>query len=205
MVSYPLAEVDKAAQERLIWQNVEIAENFKNHGNELYLQKSYKEAIKAYTEGLDAAPEDFDLRISLLNNRAASNLFLRNYGTTLKDAGVIIALCTKEQKPVPIKALFRAGKALLALERWKEARDVVERGKALATDKDRKDWETLESDVERGWKRVVERAERIRREKLGAQALNAAIDVSLSHFHVCFFPSKHHRCTWADCAPRPEA
>lgn len=95
----------------------------------------------------------------------------------LKDAGVIIALCTKEGKGVPIKALFRAGKALLALERWKEARDVVERGKSMASEKDRKDWETLEEDVERGWKRVVERAERIRREKLTAHALKTAIEV----------------------------
>lgn len=157
---------------------VEIAGNFKDHGNELYIQKSYKEAVKAYTEGLDAAPVDFDLRISLLNNRAASNLFLRNYGTVLKDAGVIIALCTKERKTVPIKALYRAGKALLALERWKEAKDVADRGVELASDKDRKDWEALSVEVEKGWKRVVERAERIRREKLSAQALKAAIDVS---------------------------
>lgn len=127
---------------------------------------------------MDAAPTDFDLRISLLNNRAASNLFLRNHGSVLKDAGVIIALCTQGRKPVPIKALFRAGKALVALERWKEARDVVERGKELASDKDRKDWKALSGEVERGWKRVVERAERGRREKLGAQALKTAIEVS---------------------------
>lgn len=104
-------------------------------------------------------------------------MFLKNYGVVLKDAGVIIALCTKEEKPVPIKALFRAGKALLALERWKEAKDVVERGTSLAGEKDRKDWETLGTDVERGWKRVVERAERIRREKLTAHALKTAIEV----------------------------
>lgn len=156
---------------------LEIAGNFKDHGNELYLQKSYKEAVKAYTEGLDAAPEDFDLRISLLNNRAASNLFLKNHGAVLKDAGVVIALCTKERKPVPIKALFRAGKALIALERWKEARDVVDRGKELAREKDRKDWEGLDKDVESGWRRVIERAERIRRERLGKSALQAAIEV----------------------------
>jgi tetratricopeptide (TPR) repeat protein len=157
----------------------EIAGNFKDHGNELYIQKSYKEAVKAYTEGLDAGPVDFDLRISLLNNRAASNLFLRNYGAVLKDAGVVIALCTKDRKPVPIKALFRAGKALIALERWKEARDVVDRGKDLATEKDRKDWALLDKEVENGWRRVIERAERLRREKFGKMALQAAIEVCI--------------------------
>jgi len=91
---------------------------------------------------------------------------------------VVIALCTKEKKPVPIKALFRAGKALVALERWKEAKDVVDRGKQLASEKDRKDWETMEKDIESGWRRVVERAERIRREKQGKFALAAAIEVS---------------------------
>jgi len=161
----------------------EIALNFKDHGNELYLQKSYKEAVKSYTEGLDAAPVDFDLRISLLNNRAASNLFLKNHASVLKDAGVVIALCTKEKKTVPIKALFRAGKALIALERWKEARDVVERGTKMAGEKDKKDWESLGKDVENGWKRVVERAERIRREKQGKFALQAAIEVR----HPCEF------------------
>jgi tetratricopeptide (TPR) repeat protein len=157
--------------------HLEIALNFKDHGNELYLQKSYKEAVKSYTEGLDAGPVDFDLRISLLNNRAASHLFLKNYASVLKDAGVVIALCTKEKKPVPIKALFRAGKALVALERWKEAKDVVDRGKQLASEKDKKDWELMDKDIESGWRRVVERAERIRREKQGKFALQAAIEV----------------------------
>lgn len=120
---------------------------------------------------------DFDLRISLLNNRAASHLFLKNYASVLKDAGVVIALCTKEKKPVPIKALFRAGKALVALERWKEAKDVVDRGLQLASEKDKKDWELMEKDIESGWKRVVKRAERIRREKQGKFALQAAIEV----------------------------
>jgi tetratricopeptide (TPR) repeat protein len=166
---------------RGVADTLEIAGNFKDHGNELYIQKSYKEAVKSYTEGLEAAPVDFDLRISLLNNRAASNLFLKNYGAVLKDAGVVIALCTKDKKPVPIKALFRAGKALLALERWKEAKDVVDRGKLMASEKDRKDWETLEKEIESGWRKVVERAERIRREKLGKAALQTAIVVS----HTC--------------------
>lgn len=112
-----------------------------------------------------------------MNNRAASNLFLKNHGAVLKDAGVVIALCTKEKKTVPIKALFRAGKALIALERWKEAKDVVDRGLQMAGEKDRKDWEGLAKDVEDGWRRVVERAERIRREKQGKFALQAAIEV----------------------------
>lgn len=108
---------------------------------------------------------------------------------------MIIALCTKQGKAVPIKALFRAGKALVALERWKEARDVVERGKELASEKDKKDWQALEGEVERGWKRVIERAERIRREKLGAQALKLAIDVSIVPVRHC--PASDTMLMWA--------
>ena len=73
--------------------------------------------------------------------------------------------------------MFRAGKALVALERWKEAKDVVDRGKQLASEKDKKDWELMDKDIETGWRRVVERAERIRREKHGKFALAAAIEV----------------------------
>lgn len=122
----------------------------------------------------------------MLNNRAACNLALRNYGLVLKDVGVIIALSTKEKKPVPIKALYRAAKSLIALERWKEAKDVVMRGKEMVGDAGlgtgKRDWEVLEGEVEKGVRRVMERTERLRREKLSAQALKAAVEVGARSF-----------------------
>ncbi|WWD16651.1 hypothetical protein CI109_101081 [Kwoniella shandongensis] len=70
----------------------EIALNFKDHGNELHAQKSYSEAIKAYTEGVDAKPSSPSLLVTLLNNRAQCHLLLKNYGSVLKDAGKVIGL-----------------------------------------------------------------------------------------------------------------
>jgi hypothetical protein len=161
----------------------DVAANFKNHGNELYVQKSYRDAVDAYTSGIEAGPTDADLRISLLNNRAASNLALKNYGAVLRDTGVIIALCTNpaggKRKPVPPKAMYRAAQALVALERWKEAGDVVARGKELPGEVTTV-WAELEGKVEKGTRTVEERRERIRRERLGKEALNQAVEVSLT-------------------------
>lgn len=150
--------------------------NFKDHGNELYVQKSYKDAVVAYTSGIDAGPTDGALRVTLLSNRAACNLALKNYGLVLKDAGTVIALCVQEKKTVPPKALFRAAQALVGLERWREARDVVNRGK----EGDEKTWRELETRIEKGVKAEIERAERLRRERLGKKALREAIDVGSS-------------------------
>ncbi|KAL7419661.1 HSP70/90 co-chaperone [Cryptotrichosporon argae] len=160
----------------------DIATNHKNHGNELYAQKSYKDAAQSYTEGLGAKPASLALRISLLNNRAAANLLLQNYGAVLKDTGAVIALCTAdataaEAGPVPIKALYRAAQALIKLERWEEARDLCAR--ALERDDGRKEemaWVKVREDAERGIRRREERAERERRERVGQEALRRAVE-----------------------------
>jgi small subunit ribosomal protein S7e len=112
--------------------------------------------------------------LALLNNRAACHLALKNYGSALRDVGMVIAIGTQESIEIPRKALFRAGQALVALERWDEARDVVERGMEGA---DEKAWKRLQQDVEKGARRVIERKERLRREKEGAVALKEAIQV----------------------------
>lgn len=55
----------------------EVAQNFKEQGNEYYLGKRYREAIGFYTQGLDAKPTEQNLIEALLCNRAACNLELR--------------------------------------------------------------------------------------------------------------------------------
>jgi tetratricopeptide (TPR) repeat protein len=155
----------------------EVAMNFKNHGNELYSQKTYKEAVEAYTQGVTAGPVDFDLRISLLNNRAAANLALKNYRATLKDTGAIIALSIKAGKVPPVKSLYRSGQALICLERWDEARDVVKRGREMKGEENKPEWKKLGEDVEKGQRTVEERRERERRTTLGKIALKRAIQV----------------------------
>ncbi|GMK58254.1 hypothetical protein CspeluHIS016_0502860 [Cutaneotrichosporon spelunceum] len=154
----------------------EVAINFKNHGNELYAQKSYRDAIDAYTSGLDSGPEDEALRISLLNNRAACNIALKNMGAVLRDTSAIIALAAAKNKDPPSKALYRAAQALIHLERWDEAADVITRGKGLWTEgANQKVWETLGTQVAAGEKRAFERVERARRKELTDAARRAAV------------------------------
>ncbi len=175
----------------------EVAENFKQHGNSLYVQKSYRDALDAYTSGINAAPTTMKLRIDLLSNRAACNLALKNYRAVLTDVGLVITLCTAPQLvaaqakgvggeastaaesqtrvPVPIKAMWRAAQALVALERWREARDVIDRGTTMAEEKDKAAWAALDAQVKKGVRTVEERKERIRREGLTKAALRKAI------------------------------
>ncbi|BEJ13279.1 hypothetical protein CspHIS471_0304530 [Cutaneotrichosporon sp. HIS471] len=154
----------------------EVAINFKNHGNELYAQKSYRDAIDAYTSGLNSGPEDEALRVSLLNNRAACNIALKNMGVVLRDTSAIIALAAAKNKDPPSKALYRAAQALVHLERWEEASDVIKRGKGLWSEgANQKIWEVLEDQVKVGEKRVFERIERGRRKTLTEAARRTAI------------------------------
>ena len=159
----------------------EIATNFKNHGNELYAQKSYRQAIQAYSQGLEAGPDDPILRESLLNNRAACNLALKNFGAVLKDTRVIIALASVDGKDPPVKAMYRAAQSLVALERWDEARDCVGRAKMLGGETGVGMWKFLEEEVNRGQRRMAERLERERREKSRREALKRALLVSIDH------------------------
>lgn len=55
---------------------VEVAENFKNQGNECFKQgkKFYKDALLFYTNGLEVFCKDDKLNETLYVNRAACNL-----------------------------------------------------------------------------------------------------------------------------------
>ncbi|WVO18037.1 hypothetical protein L204_105735 [Cryptococcus depauperatus] len=159
----------------------EIAMNFKNHGNELHVQKSYGEAIKTYTQGINAHPSSVSLLVTLYNNRAACHLIQKNYRSVLKDTSAIIGLFTAQKAAkdkAVVKALFRAAQALIGLERWRECEDVIERGRELANQvgEDVKVWEPLLKEVEKGKKRENDRIERIRREKMTRMAMRKAIE-----------------------------
>ena len=57
----------------------EIAQNFKEQGNEYFKGKRYREALGFYTQGIDAKPDEIQLKEALLLNRAACNLELRAF------------------------------------------------------------------------------------------------------------------------------
>ncbi|KAJ7087181.1 hypothetical protein B0H15DRAFT_781720 [Mycena belliarum] len=100
----------------------EIAENFKQQGNEYYKGKRFREALGFYTQGVDAKPTDLGLQEALLCNRAACNLELKNNGSVLRDCSKALTL-----NPRSSKAFYRSALALIALERAEEALDCCDR------------------------------------------------------------------------------
>ncbi|CDS12173.1 hypothetical protein LRAMOSA04368 [Lichtheimia ramosa] len=98
----------------------EIAENFKNQGNECFKEgkMKYKDAIDYYTRALDIDCKDQKINEACLANRAAVNLELGNYGRVLRDCAKCLEL-----NPQHTKALYRSARALLALDRVDEAHD----------------------------------------------------------------------------------
>lgn len=101
----------------------EIATNFKNQGNECYKAKKYKDAIKFYTQGLEIEHGVDSLNAALYSNRAACNLELKNYRSCIEDCKKVLLLDEKN-----IKAIFRSGKALFAVERYDEAKEILKYG-----------------------------------------------------------------------------
>lgn len=105
----------------------EIATNFKTQGNDYFKAKRYREALGFYTQAIDAKPTESDLLQSLLLNRAACNLELKNFGSVLRDCSKVLSVDSKS-----LKALYRSALALIALERPEEAIDCCNR--ALVAD-----------------------------------------------------------------------
>lgn len=62
----------------------EIAQNFKEQGNDYFKGKRYREALGFYTQGVDAKPTDVVLQEALLCNRAACNLELSTHSSCSK-------------------------------------------------------------------------------------------------------------------------
>ncbi|KAH9175149.1 hypothetical protein EDB89DRAFT_1848006 [Lactarius sanguifluus] len=149
----------------------DIAQNFKEQGNEYFRGKRYREALGFYTQGVDAKPEDRKLKEALLLNRAACNLELQNHGSVLRDCAAVISL-----DPHASKAYYRAGLALLALDRADEALDVCVRvGDGAANDAAFKALrERAEKKCAEIRRKADERAERARRASEEKKKMDAA-------------------------------
>ncbi|KAJ7759008.1 hypothetical protein DFH07DRAFT_772340 [Mycena maculata] len=101
------------------WSYIEIAQNFKEQGNDYFKGKRFREALGFYSQGIDAKPTDVVLQEALLCNRAACNLELKNNGSVLRDCSKALTLNSKSSK-----AFYRS---LVALERVDEALDCCDR------------------------------------------------------------------------------
>ncbi|CAG8537606.1 19103_t:CDS:2 [Racocetra fulgida] len=100
--------------------SIEIAENFKNQGNECFKagKSQYQDAINYYTKALETNCQDNKIIGACLTNRAAVNLEL-----LLTDCAKAIKL-----NPRSIKAFYRSAKALHALDKIDQALDCCEHG-----------------------------------------------------------------------------
>ncbi|TFK43292.1 40S ribosomal protein S7 [Crucibulum laeve] len=176
MKSLPSEDSDNAALaalQSLAYEGTpdEIAQNFKEQGNDYFKGKRYREAIGFYTQGVDAKPTDNTIMEALLCNRAACNLELKNYGSVLRDCSSALTLNEKSSK-----AYYRSAMALVALERVEEALDCCDR--CLSYDRENKGVQTLRERAlkakEEKDRKEREKQERIQKEQLEKRIMDAA-------------------------------
>ncbi|CCH43616.1 Tetratricopeptide repeat protein [Wickerhamomyces ciferrii] len=104
----------------------DVAINFKNQGNEQFKIKQYKSAIEFYNKGLAMNCLDENLVASLFLNRAACNLELKNYRTTINDCRECLKI-----NPRNVKAFYRMSKAFFAIEKFDESIESLQFSLAL--------------------------------------------------------------------------
>ncbi|KAK4049475.1 HSP70/90 co-chaperone [Microbotryomycetes sp. JL221] len=170
----------------------DIADGFKEQGNTLFQQRKFKEAIGFYTRALDEYGKDLDSqdKRALWSNRAACNLELANYGSTIRDTSAVLSAprdfhpdpVTASWNKIDMKALLRAARALLALDKLPEAMDALQRLRLLEQEigeEDRdvgKQWrDEAQRKLEARKKREDEKSERERRRKEMDSAMASAL------------------------------
>ncbi|EPS40598.1 hypothetical protein H072_5522 [Dactylellina haptotyla CBS 200.50] len=104
----------------------EIAQNFREQGNECYGRKNWKDAVEFYTKALAAGCKVDAINVACYANRAACNLELYNYRRAILDCDEALKI-----KPDNTKALYRSARAYLALDKIPEAEELVRRGVTL--------------------------------------------------------------------------
>jgi len=149
----------------------EVAQNFKEQGNDYFKGQRHREAIGFYTQGLDAKPTDAALQEALYCNRAACNLELKNHGSVLKDCSKALAI-----NPKSSKAFYRSAAALMALDRFEEAIDCCDRCSLF--DPHNQSVQSLRSRAEKAKnekdQKTREKEERLRREQEEKRFLQVA-------------------------------
>lgn len=148
----------------------EIATNFKNQGNECYKFKQYKNAVGYYTKGLEIDCNVDLINAALLVNRAACNLELKNYRSCIEDCKKVLMMDENN-----VKASYRAGKAFFALNRFDEAKQILQFG--LTKDPENKAMAAVIEDIEKKQlqiQKAIERKEKETQEKKNKQFILAS-------------------------------
>ncbi|GLI81837.1 HSP70/90 co-chaperone [Penicillium ochrochloron] len=135
----------------------EVAQSFKEQGNEAVSEKRWIDAKEMYTKSIAVVyakedkwekPEDLKAEEKLLrqmeevshNNRALCNLELGNYRSCTLDCAAVLKL-----NPKNVKAFYRSAMALLKLDKVAEAEDAASRG--LTIDPSNKALQTAASKI----------------------------------------------------------
>ena len=86
----------------------------------------YGKAIEAAVLAARAGHVDAELHATCLSNRAAANLYLKNYGSVRRDCVAALG-----KHPTNVKAYYRAAKASNALGKWEEGAGFARMGLKL--------------------------------------------------------------------------
>ncbi|KAJ2862226.1 HSP70/90 co-chaperone, partial [Coemansia asiatica] len=153
----------------------ETATNLKDSGNEQFKAGNFAEAVKFYSRALDHDGHDNKaLKVSLLTNRAAANLELKNFGRAIQDCADALRI-----RPETPKALFRSAKAFLALEKFDEARECCKW--ALELDPQGSEIKRLQKLIEDTQvtfdRRIREREEREKARQRSRELLKRAVEI----------------------------
>ncbi|KAL5332717.1 hypothetical protein BJX70DRAFT_105231 [Aspergillus crustosus] len=121
----------------------DVAQNFREQGNEAAREKRWADAKEYYSKGIailrskedkwdkpeDEAEEERlrrEVEEASYTNRALCNLELKNYRSTTLDCAAVLQL-----NPRNVKAFYRSAMALYALDKIPEAEDAAARGLAI--------------------------------------------------------------------------
>ncbi|XP_071487542.1 tetratricopeptide repeat protein 4-like [Diadema antillarum] len=120
-----LQEIKYASEESTKEDN---ALTHKDDGNHWFKKKLYKQAVRAYTEGLKEKCGNTELNAILYTNRAAAHFHLGNHRSSLNDAKEALNL-----KPDHLKAALRVIQSCMELKDYSEAVLWCDRGLQISS------------------------------------------------------------------------
>lgn len=135
-----LVSVDESTAEMTIAEKISKAQELKNKGNEQFKESKLEDALTSYKSAANLLSNTFgagaeegdnikELKVSLNSNMAAVCLKTKD----AKDAADY-AQKVLEIEPEHTKALYRLSQAYVALAKYEEAVELLEKNRALLTD-----------------------------------------------------------------------
>eukprot|EP00657_Telonema_sp_P-1_P008442 TRINITY_DN29622_c0_g1_i1.p1 TRINITY_DN29622_c0_g1~~TRINITY_DN29622_c0_g1_i1.p1 ORF type:complete len:222 (+),score=92.81 TRINITY_DN29622_c0_g1_i1:176-841(+) len=93
-------------------------------GNKLYSGSKYDSAIDHYSQAIDMKPEDPELNLSLLGNRAACYMMIDKFSAAIADCEAALQI-----NPKYVKGYLRAGKCYLRVGDFEQSKKMFNQAK----------------------------------------------------------------------------